>query len=339
MKKAFELLTLLAIVAGLVFSSCVKDVNDESGNDTTCYTLNVMPNNEVWGTVLGSGTYPDGTNVTIEAVPNENYYFIKWSDEEVSNPRIVTIDSDMTLYALFSSDPDDPNPYNPFDTITPNPGRDTTQPGPNPPQPVPEGWVDLGLPSGLLWATCNVGAQSPEEYGNYYAWGETATKEVYAWSTYHYCTVDDDGNLSTLTKYNIHTLFGTLDSLTTLQALDDAAKTALGASARTPTREEWLELINNTTVEWISINGVYGRKYTAANGSSIFLPAAREYCGDVLYHAENEAFYWSASLYEASSNRAWNFHYLGDYFATGGQGMIVSERYFGMPVRAVRTAN
>ena len=79
-------------------------------------------------------------------------------------------------------------------------------------------WVDLGLPSGLLWATCNLGATTPEEYGGYYAWGETTTKEVYSWANYKYCTVDAEGGLLTLTKYITSTSFGsygTPDNLTT----------------------------------------------------------------------------------------------------------------------------
>ena len=84
-------------------------------------------------------------------------------------------------------------------------------------------WVDLGLPSGLLWNSCNLGATSPEKYGNYYAWGEIVPKEVYDWNTYRYCTVNSEGNLQTLTKYNTSSNHGTVDNLITLQAADDAA--------------------------------------------------------------------------------------------------------------------
>lgn len=117
-------------------------------------------------------------------------------------------------------------------------------------------WVDLGLPSGLLWARCNVGATKPEEYGDYFAWGETQPKSVYDWETYAYGGEDD--GFVWITKYG--DIYGpngfTDDGLTTLQASDDAATSVLGGGARTPTREEWEDLLNNCTNEWISLNGV-----------------------------------------------------------------------------------
>ena len=192
-------------------------------------------------------------------------------------------------------------------------------------------WVDLGLPSGLLWASCNVGATAPEEYGDYFAWGETTTKDVYDWSTYRYCTVDGEGNLATLTKYNTLTDFGTVDNLTTLEAGDDAATVNLGGGARTPTREEWQELINNTTTEWTTLNGVNGRKFTAPNGKSIFLPAAGHLYGSELYYAGSLGFYLSSSLYADHPGIACLF-----FFGSVGQGMDGVSRYCGKSVRAVR---
>ena len=112
-------------------------------------------------------------------------------------------------------------------------------------------YVDLGLPSSLLWATCNVGANAPEECGDYFAWGETAPKDVYSWSTYQYY---DGGNL---VKYT-----GS-DGLTTLLPEDDAATANLGNGWRMPTKEEWQELYQNTTNTWTTQNGVNGRLFTA----------------------------------------------------------------------------
>ena len=193
-------------------------------------------------------------------------------------------------------------------------------------------WVDLGLPSGLLWATCNLGANSPEEYGNYYAWGETTTKEVYNWSTYKYCTVYGAGNLETLTKYNTSSDYGTPDNLTTLQAADDAATAALGSGARTPTKEEWQELLNNTTVKWTTVNGVNGRKFTStANGNTLFLPAAGYRPGSGLYGAGSLGNYWSSSLYTDGPYGAWYF-----YFHSDGRRMDYCTRDYGYTVRAVR---
>ena len=156
-------------------------------------------------------------------------------------------------------------------------------------------WVDLGLPSGLLWAECNLGATKPEEYGDHYAWGETATKIVYNLNTYKYCT--DYYNL--LTKYCTDPEYGYngfTDNLTTLQPIDDVATQKLGAGARMPTAGEWRELVANTTSEWTTMNGVNGRKFTAANGKSLFLPAAGERIGSGIYSVGGKGVYWSSIL-------------------------------------------
>ena len=195
---------------------------------------------------------------------------------------------------------------------------------------TPAGWVDLGLPSGLLWAECNLGANVPEEYGDYYAWGETSTKDIYRWSTYKYCTVDGEGNLQTLTKYNTRNSYGTPDNKTTLEAVDDAAMAALGTGARTPTKEEWEELINNTTVKWTTLNGVNGREFTSANGNTLFLPAAGCRYGSECDDAFVYGYYWSSSLDESYPNYAWLFR-----FDSGDQIVFDYYRSHGFSVRAV----
>ena len=189
-------------------------------------------------------------------------------------------------------------------------------------------WVDLGLPSGLLWAKCNLGATTPEGHGDYYAWGETATKEVYNWSTYKYCTASAEDTPQTLTKYITSTPWQTSDNLTTLQAIDDVATQKLGDGARMPTADEWYELINNTTAEWTAA----GRKFTAANGNSLFLPAAGNRWGSELGGAGSVGNYWSSSLYADFPYCAWTF-----YFNSVGQDMCGDPgRGNGFSVRAVR---
>lgn len=119
-------------------------------------------------------------------------------------------------------------------------------------------YVDLGLPSGTLWATCNVGANAPEEYGDYFAWGEIQPKDYYDESTYQYCI----GSYNTLTKYCNNSSYGYngfTDNLTTLQPEDDAATANWGAGWRMPTKGEWEELYNNTTCTWTTQNNVSGR--------------------------------------------------------------------------------
>ena len=137
-------------------------------------------------------------------------------------------------------------------------------------------YVDLGLPSGTLWATCNVGAESPEGYGDYFAWGETEPKSLYNWSTYKY----HDSNISThlfLTKYCRNSEEGTVDGKMILEAMDDAASFNWGSEWQMPSRRQFDELFDRqyTTNEWTTLNGVNGVKITSKeNGSSIFLPAA-----------------------------------------------------------------
>ena len=192
-------------------------------------------------------------------------------------------------------------------------------------------WVDLGLPSGLLWADRNVGANSPEDYGNYYAWGETTPKNVYDWSTYAYGNAYDE-----LTKYcnKAYCGFnGFTDNLTTLQASDDAATANLGGGARTPTEDEWEELIGHTTSTWITRNGVNGRLLTGSNGKSLFLPAAGYRYGSYLSIAGEYGSYWSSTLYTDYPNTAWDFD-----FDSNGQDMGNDYRFFGFSVRAVRAS-
>ena len=151
--------------------------------------------------------------------------------------------------------------------------------------------VDLGLPSGLKWATCNVGATSPEGYGGYFAWGETETKDNYDWPTYKWC------NDTVITKYNYDTSQGDVDNKTVLEQQDDAASVIWGGSWRMPTDAEWTELIENCTWTWITHNGVKGSLVTSnINGNSIFLPA--DGFKTELYHfnLESVCSYWSSTL-------------------------------------------
>lgn len=185
-------------------------------------------------------------------------------------------------------------------------------------------WVDLGLPSGLLWADRNVGASTPEDYGNYYAWGETTPKNVYDFSTYAY-----SNNSGELTKYcneASYGLNGFTDNLTVLQASDDAATANLGGGARTPTKDEWEELMDNTISTWTFQGGVKGRLLTAANGKSLFLPAAGGRIDTNLNYAGEYGYYWSSTLNTDNPINAWIFNGL-DY-----------ARCFGFSVRAVRAS-
>ena len=173
-------------------------------------------------------------------------------------------------------------------------------------------WVDLGL--SVKWATCNVGATSPEEYGDYFAWGETSTKRTYNWSTYKWSKGSwSKGSEDILTKYCTKSNFGRVDNKTTLELADDAARAKWGGAWRMPTAAEWTELRTKCTWTWTTRNGVIG--YTVKsniNGNSIFLPAAG-YCDDQegSYLADCRGFYWSSSLNTGPFN-AWRVHF-GSY--------------------------
>lgn len=194
-------------------------------------------------------------------------------------------------------------------------------------------WVDLGLPSGLLWAECNVGASSPEDYGNYYAWGETTTKSVYNWNTYCHSNGDSDQ----LTKYCNDSNYGYndyMDNLTILQPGDDVATVNMGSEWRTPTMEEWQELIDNTQLARTMQNGVYGIRYIASNGQSLFMPAAGYRWGGDICYAGERGNYWTSSLYPYAPLYAWYFGFLVD-----GQNVYGHfDRFVGFSVRAVRTS-
>jgi hypothetical protein len=200
-------------------------------------------------------------------------------------------------------------------------------------------YVDLGLPSGLLWATCNVGADSPEEYGDYFAWGETQPKEYYDWDTYQYAngTSWEDPQL---TKYCNDANYGNngfTDNLTTLLPEDDAATANWGSSWRMPTEEEWRELYNNTTQTWTTQNGVNGRLFTAANGNSLFLPAAGCIMDDEFEHISVTGLYWSSSLDTDFPSLAWYYYF--DFYS-GNDGIDdFYIRYFGQSVRPVRVGS
>ncbi len=187
-------------------------------------------------------------------------------------------------------------------------------------------YVDLGL--SVKWATMNVGASSPEDYGDYFAWGETTTKSTYNWSTYKWC----NGSSSTLTKYNTSSGYGTVDNKTTLELSDDAAHVNWGGSWRMPTDAEWTELRNNCTWTWTTQNGVNGYKVTSkSNGNSIFLPAAGSRYDSSLNGAGSYGSYWSSSLDTDGPSDAWGVYFGSGYVYRGSYG----GRDFGQSVRPV----
>ena len=188
-------------------------------------------------------------------------------------------------------------------------------------------WVDLGLPSGTLWATCNVGANSPEEYGDHFAWGETEPKDVYSWETYKWCY----GTSDSMMKYCTNSSYGFIDDKTELEPEDDAATVNWGEKWRTPTNEQIKELINKCTWTWTTLNGVNGYLIVGPNDNTLFLPAAGDCHNEWLYATGTEGYYWSRTIVTNFPNQA----YFIDFYS-GGERYDAIFRYFGISVRPVR---
>lgn len=207
------------------------------------------------------------------------------------------------------------------------------------------GTVDLGLPSGTLWATCNIGASSPENHGNYYAWGETTTKSHYGWGTYKHCK-DYLDKLSKYCNASDYGYNGFTDNLTVLQPEDDAAMANWGKAWCMPTFEQWEELVENTTCTLTSLNDVRGVLFTASNGNSIFIPVTGSYNQSYYYQCDDDDgvfSYWSSSLYMDEPSNAMASHFFFDY-----DDMYVDTYYdyfnhtlrcLGLPVRPVRSSS
>ncbi len=272
------------------------------------------------GTVSGGGQYYIGEEATLTATPATGSHFLKWSDGNTENPRVIIVSEDATYTAIFVSDTPESimDVYQDCDlNVAPTNG-------------ILDGheWVDLGLPSGNLWATCNVGANSPEEYGDYFAWGETEPKSDYSWSTYKYGSYS-----AALTKYCNNSSYGKngfTDTLTVLEPMDDVATVNWGNGWRMPTFDEIQELNNKCSSVWTTQNGKNGRLFTGPNGNTLFLPAAGRYEGSSLLEADSCGNYWSSSLGTDVPYLACRFYFNSDNAAWGDYG-----RYFGRSVRPV----
>ena len=239
--------------------------------------LTVKPNNTNYGTVTGSGYYNVGSEVTITATPARGCFFDGWSDGSIENPYTVVVSSDMSITAHFLVD------YNNYN------------------------YVDLGLSSGLKWATCNVGASKPEEYGDYFAWGEIFTKSVYKNSTYTYS-----------------------ENPTILPFDKDAAAMNMGGAWRMPTYEEIRELQSLCTWTRTTLNEIKGYRVEGPNGNFIFLPMAGGITESGLVGIEERGIYWLSTLNINYPHTAFEFHFGFEYVDWG-----YGSRYHGFSIRGV----
>lgn len=186
------------------------------------------------------------------------------------------------------------------------------------PSPIAEA-IDLGL--SVKWASCNVGATAPEEYGGYYAWGETEEKEDYSWETYKWC----NGSYGSITKYC------TEDNKTVLDFEDDVAHVKWGGNWRMPTLEEFRELVEKCTWTWTTQNGVAGYNVSASNGNRIFLPAAGDRSSTGVYNCGSYGYYWCIALGKYDSRDAYQLYF--DHANSYWDGW--HSRYDGFTVRPV----
>ncbi len=191
--------------------------------------------------------------------------------------------------------------------------------------------VDLGLPSGKIWATCNLGANTPEEYGTYFAWGEVEPKKEYEWTNYKLGNGETDSKIK-MTKYCSHSKRGEVDNLLQLEAADDAAATLSAGKWRIPTKEEWEELLDGCTWEWVKNYNGKGfdmKKGTSkTNGNTILFPFSGYYNGTAFIKDEIE--FWTANQKADNGLEAYYVRML-----THNQSTKNGLRKQGMPIRAV----
>ena len=212
-------------------------------------------------------------------------------------------------------------------------------------------YVDLGQPSGTLWATCNVGANSPEEFGDYFAWGETAPKDCYDWKSYKWGdwevdTISENYYQVDETWYKYYDKNWTDDGFvegdgkTELDPEDDAAYVNWGSKWRTPTLEQFQELVEYCDWQWAKLKGVNGRLVTGPNGKSIFLPASGGY-SEYNYHNGRFGYYWSrtrCSSDKLAIEAADQGHAYILFLDSGGEEVWYNTRYNGQSVRPVRVS-
>ena len=315
MKKTLKRFAMLSVAMLLAFAGCEKDPGSEHTKSADGGALATVSTNNVTditatSAVCGGNVTSDGGNaVTARGICWSTSSNPTTSDNTTYNgggtgsftANIAGLDEGTTYYVRAYAVNSQGTAYGQEKSFTTNAYTGTIN---------GYAWVDLGLPSGLKWATCNVGAATPEDYGNYYAWGETTTKSSYTEDncrTYGVSMNDISGN-----------------------ANYDAARANWGGTWRMPTWEEMEELIDNCTWTWITQSGVKGCKVTGSNGKSIFLPHAG-YCEGTSRSSVGEiGSYWSSTPFESDGKYAYDL-----FFSGGGHRVSWDGRSLGRTVRPV----
>ncbi|MEE0950675.1 MAG: PL29 family lyase N-terminal domain-containing protein [Paludibacteraceae bacterium] len=247
---------------GTVIKIAKGNGNNQSNNDFI-FTITYDANGGEG--VMERDTFYYGYAAEIKACSftMDGSYFMEWNTDPKGKGApyqagfLMPLDRNITLYAIWSETP---------------------------------GYaVDLGL--SVKWATCNVGAASPQEFGDFFAWGEISPKNTYTWDNYKW------GSDYNLTKYCYHSQWGRVDNIRILESIDDVAIVEWGNDWRMPTDAEMQELINNCNWTWTAIGGINGYEVTSkSNGNSIFLPAAGYYNQSSNTKSGSAGNYWSVNI-------------------------------------------
>ncbi len=287
-------------------------------------------------------TFINNTNeaVNLTVATDDPFSFRQDEDEAFSMTIVVPSNSIATVTVIFLADT--PGDYNGNMTIK-SPALDGGQSViPVHAQVISDDiteheYVDLGLPSGTLWAKCNIGASAPEECGDYFAWGETTPKDYYAWSTYKWFATG--ANQTGFTKYCCDSPAGyfDFDDITTeLNPADDAATMNWGLNWQMPSDDQLEELVQSCSWQWTQRNGVNGYLITGPNGKTMFLPLTGFYVGSSRVRAGFDGEYWSRTLfteYYSSSRACYLTFYDEDWY------WFATARFYGLPVRPVRASH
>lgn len=339
-----------------------------TGSAATKYTISVAVTPSGSGSVTGGGSYSSGVSVELNAIANAGYQFLKWNDGVTTNPRTITVTGNQTYTAQFeeeetggiAGDITGDGKVNAQDLnalvnayLANTQATEMTDLDKDSRLTIADitslismiytsscdydnnghRFVDLGLPSGTLWATCNVGASTPEAAGDHFAWGETETKDDYTWATYKWCDGDECNNSNkTLTKYCLRAGYGKPDGKVNLELDDDVAHVKWGGDWHMPTTEQFQELMDNCSYERIEMSdGRDGYQFVGPNGNSIILPYAGYWNGTT--YKSTQFYYWSSD--QKLSDNPVNNHGTHGAALRSGVELVGLYRYRGYAVRPV----
>ena len=312
---------------------CTTSLNGSLFTELKSYAKDFIArlNNAAYSPDLVSGVTLDNSSLTINVAESKQLTAtvqpstainknVMWSS---SNPAIATVSSDGLVSGVKAGAV--------TITVTTEMGNKQAICNVRVVEPKLEA-VDLGLPSGVKWATFNIGATSPEEFGDYFAWGETEPKADYSWSTYKWFNEDHYHVTKYCTQYSYWDSSAPMDNKAILDSEDDAAIANWSGSWRMPTDAEWTELRTYCSWTWTTYNGVNGQLVTGPNGNTIFLPAEGYRSGTNLNNAGSCGYYWSSSLKMSGPSHAWSTYFSSsDVFRSS----IYDYRHYGRSVRPV----